>query len=267
MDTAKRKSQSDLPGNNRRHAHTTCYFGTGPMQIEHSEFQDHLVRGLAHRMNNILTLFHGYVGLLLDSKGLDKATLEGLGKIQDGAKTASDLMDRANSLVRPPTVVWREVKLGEFVRMLKPSFDTLRGPKTKLVLDIPDDLLPIRTDAVRVKTAVFELVRNALEATFASGGTVRIELRTEPKPPGNHARQAIPWISIRVIDDGHGIPEELAERIYQPFFSTRKKRSATGLGLPVVAGFVAQHGGLLRHTSKPGETAFEMLLPSRGEAN
>ena len=41
------------------------------MQIEHSEFQDQLVRGLAHRMNNILTLFHGYLGLLLDNKKLD----------------------------------------------------------------------------------------------------------------------------------------------------------------------------------------------------
>lgn len=235
------------------------------MQIEHSEFQDQLVRGLAHRMNNILTLFHGYVGLLLDNARLDKGTIEGLGKIQDGAKAAADLMDRANSLCRPPTVVWREVNLGDFVRMLKPSFDTLRGPRTKLVMDIPDDLPSIRTDAVRVKTAVFELVRNALEATFASGGTVRVELRAESKPPGNHARQSIPWISLRVIDDGHGVPKELVERIYEPFFSTRKKRAATGLGLPFAAGFVTQHGGVLRHTSEPGSTVFEMLLPSRAE--
>jgi len=236
------------------------------MQIEHSEFQDQLVRGLSHRMNNILTLFHGYVGLLLDNERLDKGTIEGLGKIQDGAKAASDLMDRANSLCRPPTVVWREVKLGDFVRMLKPSFESVRGPKTKLVMDIPDDLPLIRADAARVKTAVFELVKNALEATFATGGTVRIELRAESKPPGNHALQSIPWISVRVFDDGHGVPEELVERIYEPFFSTRKKRAATGLGLPFVAGCVTQHGGVLRHTSEPGSTVFEMLLPSCGEA-
>jgi two-component system, cell cycle sensor histidine kinase and response regulator CckA len=236
------------------------------MQIEHSEFQDQLVRGLAHRMNNILTLFHGYVGLLMDDKHLNKSTIEGLVKIQDGAKAATDLMDRANSLVRPPTIVWRDVKLGDFVRMLRPSFETLRSAKTKLVLDIPDDLLPIRADAARVKTAVFELVRNALEATFAHGGTVRLELRAETKPPGNHARQTIPWISFRVIDDGPGVPEELAERIYQPFYSTRKKRGAVGLGLPVVAGCVSQHGGVLRHTSEPGRTVFEMLLPCRAEA-
>ena len=70
------------------------------MQIEYSEFQDELVRGLAHRMNNILTLFQGYLGLLLDNEKLDKPTLEGLAKIQAGARAASDLMDRTHALVR-----------------------------------------------------------------------------------------------------------------------------------------------------------------------
>ena len=84
------------------------------MQIEHSEFQDQLVRGLAHRMNNILTLFHGYLGLLLDNKQLDPATVEGLNRIKEGAKAASELMDRTHSLVRPSAVVWREINLGDF---------------------------------------------------------------------------------------------------------------------------------------------------------
>ena len=231
------------------------------MQIEHSEFQDQLVRGLAHRMNNILTLFHGYIGLLLDNKRLDKGTLDNLAKIQNGATAACDLMDRANALVRPSGVVWREVKLGDFVRMLKPSFDTLRGPKTKLIIDAPDDLPPIWADAARVRTAVFEIVRNALEATFASGGTVRIELRAAPQPAGTRDRPASAWVSLRVIDDGPGIPEAIGERIYQPFFSTKKKQAATGLGLTVTAGIVAQHGGLLRYESEPGQTVFHLLLP------
>lgn len=232
------------------------------MQIEHSEFQDQLVRGLAHRMNNILTLFHGYIGLLLDNKRLDKGTLDGLAKIQDGAKSACDLMDRANSLARPSGAVWREVKLGDFVRMLKPSFDTLRGPKTKLVIEVADDLPPIWADAARVKTAVFEIVRNALEATFTTGGTVRIELRAEAHPRG---RPAGPWLSLHVTDDGPGIPGELGERIYQPFFSTKKKKAAIGLGLTVAAGIVSQHSGHLRYESEPGQTVFHMLLPCRAE--
>jgi len=234
------------------------------MQIEQSEFQDQLVRGLAHRMNNILTLFHGYLGLLMDNQKLDKETREGLAKIKDGARAASELMDRTHSLVRPPAVVWREIKLHDFIRMLLPAFDAFCGPRTKLTLECPDELPAIWGDATRVKSAIFEVVRNALEATF-TGGHVRIVVSATNKPPGTPAKQALQWISITVTDDGPGVAEEMKERIFQPFFSTKKKQNATGLGLTVAAGFIQQMGGVLRFESEPGKTTFQLLLPSRTE--
>ena len=234
------------------------------MQIEHSEFQDQLVRGLAHRMNNILTLFHGYLGLLLDNKKLDRETRDGLAKIKDGARAASELMDRTHSLVRPSTVVWREIHLHDFLHLLRPSFEALCGPGTKVILDCPDQLPAIWGDGTRVRSAIFEVVRNAIEAT-ADGGNVRIAVSAATKPPGTPARQAIQWVSIAVTDEGPGIPEDIRERIFQPFFSTKKKQNATGLGLTVATGFVQQMGGVLRFESHPGKTTFQMLLPSRSE--
>jgi signal transduction histidine kinase len=235
------------------------------MQIEHSEFQDQLVRGLAHRMNNILTLFHGYLGLLLDNQKLDQETRDGLAKIKDGAKAASELMDRTHSLVRPPAVVWREIKLHDFIHLLRPSFEAICGPKTKLTVECPDELPTVWGDATRVKSAIFEIVRNAIEATYP-GGKVKVVVSAASMPPGTPAKQALQWISITVTDDGPGVPEELKERIFQPFFSTKKKTNATGLGLTVATGFVQQMGGVLRFESEPGKTAFQMLLPSRSEA-
>ena len=234
------------------------------MQIEHSEFQDQLVGGLAHRMNNILTLFHGYLGLLLDNKKLDKTTLDGLARIKEGAKAASELMDRTNSLVRPPSVIWREVNLGDFVRMLRPAFDAIRSPRTEMVIECPDELPAIWVDAARIKTAVLEIVRNALEAT-ANGGLVKIILSASSNAPGNHATQPVQWVSLTVTDNGKGIPESAAEKIFQPFYTTKKKQSAAGLGLTVALGFVQQAGGVLRYESIPGHTAFHMTLPSRAE--
>lgn len=235
------------------------------MQIEHSEFQDQLVRGLAHRMNNILTLFHGYLGLIMENQKLDKETRDGLAKIKDGARAASELMDRTHSLVRPPAVVWREIKLHDFIHMLRPSFDTLCGKNTKLTIDCPDELPAIWGDATRVKSAIFEIVRNGIEATAGMIGHVKISLSATHKPPGTPAKQALQWISISVTDDGPGVPEELKERIFQPFFTTKKKTNATGLGLTVAAGFVQQMGGVLRFDTAPGKTTFQMLLPSRAE--
>lgn len=234
------------------------------MQIEHSEFQDQLVRGLTHRMNNILTLFHGYLGLLMENQTIDRETREGLAKIKDGACAASELIDRTHSLVRPPSVVWREVKLHDFLHMLRPTFEAMCGPRTKMTLDCADDVPPIWADAVRVKSAIVELVRNACEATFG-GGEVRLTLRATHRPPGTPAAQPLQWVCLGVEDTGAGIAEEIRERIYQPFFSTKKKQNATGLGLTVAAGYVQQIGGLLRCESKPGKTKFELLLPARGE--
>lgn len=236
------------------------------MQIEHSEFQDQLVRGLAHRMNNILTLFHGYLGLLMENQKLDKETRDGLAKIKDGARAASELMDRTHSLVRPPAVVWREIKLHDFIHMLRPSFDALCGPSTRLTIECQDDLPTIWGDATRVKSAIFEIVRNSIEATAGIHGHVKISLSATHKPPGTSAKQSLQWISISVTDDGPGVPEELKERIFQPFFTTKKKQNATGLGLTVAAGFVQQMGGVLRFDTAPGKTTFQMLLPSRSEA-
>jgi signal transduction histidine kinase len=233
------------------------------MQIEHSEFQDQLVRGLSHRMNNILTLFHGYVGLLLDNKRLDRETVDGLNRIKEGAKAASELMDRTHSLVRPSAVVWREINLGEFLQLLRPGFETFRGPKTVIEIECPEDLPCVWGDMSRVRTAVVELVRNACEATV-KGGRVRIELRLEEPPiaPGN-ATQPIRWVSLTVNDDGPGIPAGMTERVFAPFFTSKQKQNNAGLGLTVALGFVQQLGGVIRVQSEPGNTAFQMLLPSR----
>jgi signal transduction histidine kinase len=237
----------------------TAELGDQPqaMQIVHSDFQDQLVRGLAHRMNNILTLFHGYLGLLLDNKDLDKATLEGLAKIKLGAAQASELIDRTHSLVRPSATVLREINLGEYLRLLRSTFEALRGPKTTMELEIEEDLPHLLADASRVRTAIVELVKNACESTFARGGHVLISARSEHLK-GSRSKLII----VSVTDDGPGVPQEIRQRIFTPFFSTKKKSNAAGLGLTVALSFVQQHGGTLRFESENSRTTFEFRLPT-----
>ncbi len=229
----------------------------------HSQFQDQVVCGLSHRMNNILTLFHGYVGVLLDNRKLDAETVESLIKIKDGAQAASELMDRTQALVRPPSMIWRDVDLGAFTGILTPHFTALCGPSTKLHFFVPDNLPRVRCDAGRVKTALLELVKNACEATFASGGDVWIELSGEMPSRGlNAAAQAIRWVTVKVSDAGPGVAPEIRERIFMPFFTTKKKQTAAGLGLAVVEGVAQQHGGVLKLESGAERTTFTLRLPS-----
>ena len=240
------------------------------MQIQQTQFQDQLVRGLAHRMNNILTLFHGYVGLMLENNSLDKGTREGLNKIRDGATAATELMDRAHSLVRPSALVWREIDVAEFLMMLRHVFDGFCRPNTKLEVICPSELPPVWADASRVKTAIVELVRNACEASCEKGGSVRIHASVEAgagklNATPTSALQPLKWVVISITDNGPGIDADMEEKIFQPFFSTKKRQNAAGLGLTVASGVIQQLGGILRFDSRPGRTCFQVLLPARTE--
>ncbi len=225
-----------------------------------------MVRGLTHRMNNILTLFTGHVGLLLENERLDASTQQALLKIKDGAQAASELMDRTHSLVRPSTLVWREIDLGEFVSRLNPGFEALRVRDTQFGIYAQEGLPHVWGDLGRIKTAIFELVRNAFDAS-PDGGTVRIELRAEaPVRVASAASQPIRWVSLTVSDEGPGVPPEAVEKIFTPFFTLKQKQNAAGLGLTVALGFVQQLGGAIRYRRDSGRTVFELVLPSRSDA-
>ena len=95
---------------------------------------------------------------------------------------------------------------------------------------------------------------------------VLITVRGDERAPQlNAASQPPAWISFSVTDNGPGVPVELADKVLAPFFSTKKKQNAAGLGLTVVSGVAKQHGGTLRMESEPGKTTFTLLLPASSE--
>ncbi len=237
------------------------------MQIVPNDFQDQFVRGLVHRMNNILSLFHGYLGLLMDEQKLDPVAREGLNKIKDGARAASDLMDRTNALVRPVSAIWREVNVCDLLCQLRPTFESFCPAKVKIHVDCADNLPLVWADPARVRIALSELVQNACEfaksrvtiSVRANAGRVQGELFNSSAEQPEH------WLTIGITDDGAGIPIEDGGRIYHPFFTTKRTKSATGLGLTVAMGCAQQLNGTLVHRSRKGETTFEFTLPSRLE--
>ena len=222
------------------------------------------MRGLSHRMNNILSLFHGYLGLLMDDVKLDAVAREGLKKIREGARAATDLMERTNAVSRPLGSVEREVSLADLLRQLAPTFAGLHGAEVRLSVKCPDDLPRVTADPSRLRLVLTELVRNACEAAH-SKVAIRVTANAENSRTAltSHTapQAAEQWLKIEVTDDGTGIRASDAKRIYEPFFSTKKKPQCAGLGLAVALGCAQQFGGSLTHRSRKGETTFQMLLP------
>jgi nitrogen-specific signal transduction histidine kinase len=236
------------------------------MRIEQSEFHDHLVRGLTHKMNNILSLFHGYLGLLMDDKNLDRNTLAGLNRIRESADTAAKLMDRTKALAPPTNAVWRHVTVENFIRTLTPSLQLYTERGVQIETDSADDLPDLWTDTSRLRIALKEIVKNACEAA-PQKSTVEITARPHSAPMRVRGRRptspSIAWICIAISDTGPGIPADLTSKVFQPFFTTKTKRESMGLGLSVAIGLIQQLGGAIRLQSKPGRTAVKVLLPSR----
>lgn len=216
------------------------------MQFVISEFDAEFLRGLSHRMNNILSLFQGYLELLTMGKELDAKTRNGLAKIQDGAKAATDLMSRVQAISRPMPSELREVDVPALLQQLRPTFEA-NGKKVEI--EYADGTPPVWGDSARVRMALTELGKNACEA---ASSRVRIQVSGSPSN----------GVNVQITDDGPGIPAELSERIYHPFYTTKKALNASGLGLTIAMVCTLQLKGSLAHRSKPGETTFELTLPA-----
>jgi signal transduction histidine kinase len=96
------------------------------------------------------------------------------------------------------------------------------------------------------------IIQNALQALEEEGGTITIETFVDSQ-----------YLTVKITDDGPGIPDEIKDKIFDPFFTTKRGKT-TGLGLSITHQVIAKHQGTIRVNSAPGNTSFEIMLPKEG---
>jgi two-component system NtrC family sensor kinase len=99
------------------------------------------------------------------------------------------------------------------------------------------------------------LITNAVQA-LGGQGTITIETAVEER--GDRS-----GVSVKILDDGPGVPDEVMPRIFEPFFTTKAKGEGTGLGLGIVKRILDKHGGEISCASAPGRTVFTVWLPDQ----
>ncbi len=157
-----------------------------------------------------------------------------------------DMVTEFSAFARPPV---QERQPLDLVALLRDSFAPYVAappPGVTLVLELPDPPVMVLGDARLLARAIVNLLENALQAV---AGTGTLHLRLEV------TSEAV----VEVLDSGPGIPPELRERIFEPFFST--KTSGTGLGLALVRKIAVEHGGQALIESAPGRTSARLHLP------
>lgn len=230
--------------------------GEDPAQLLPSALSAAL-KGLAHELRNPLAGLKGAAQLLERQVGENDGR-ELVALIASEVDRLTALLDRLLSPAppRPHAPLNIHAVLERVLRLAEND----AGWAVRLVRDYDPSLPEIPGDADRLTQAAWNLVRNAIEA-----GAGSVTLRTRAEHAVRIGEQGWPLaLRVEVIDDGRGVPEELAERLFLPLVSGRAE--GTGLGLALAQQVAREHRGALAYRSRPGHTVFTLLLPVPEEA-
>lgn len=181
----------------------------------------------------------------------DDEVRERLEKIDVQRRQASAIIADLLSFTKHREIQPIEIDLRSVVTAAVDQMEPYRAKDVELVLDVGEAPVMSRVDPLQMQEVFVNLLRNALEATSKGSVTVRLESR-----PGGRI--------VTIADTGHGIPEDVQGRLFQPFVTTKRHKGGTGLGLALCRNIVTAHGGEIHFSTSPGKgTTFTVTLPQK----
>ncbi len=224
-----------------------------------------LASGIAHDINNILTIILGYASLLSSHRTDRERFQKDVDVIMDSVRRGAGLVQQILLFARKteshiePIDVNRVV--GDLARVLKETFPRTIVIRTELEAGLPS----ITLDPNHLHQALLNLCVNARDAMPAGGtltmATAIVDGTTVARRFGRGREERYVCLSVR--DTGEGMPDKVRARIFDPFFTTKEKGKGTGLGLAVVFGIVESHQGFIEVQSEPGQgSTFDLYFPA-----
>jgi PAS domain S-box-containing protein len=223
-------------------------------QLRRAESLGALASGIAHEVNNLMTVVLGSVERALKWAN-DHPQRELLERADWAARKAGSLASNLLSVARQRADAAEIADLNLLVSGSSGAMRQIVATGVEIVLELAHDAVFARLDVDQLELVLLNLARNASDA-MPKGGTIVVATRTVPAAPDSEAS-----VVIAVSDAGGGMPPEVAERATEAFFTTKRDKG-TGLGLFLAIGFVEQWGGRLGITTSPGQgTTVELSFP------
>ncbi len=223
--------------------------------------------GIAHDFNNLLTGMLGYCELAAESLPVGRDAWNDIQEIKTLAVRGADLTRQILTVSRKQVVQHTVFDVNGVVQSVDRLLRRLIGEHITLRTELVSEVGSIRADADQLEQVLLNLAANARDS-MEPGGTLSIASAIIAADAAAELGMACKeWVSICVTDTGAGMSEEVKQRIFEPFYTTKERGKGTGLGLSLVYGMVEQSGGIIRVTSSPGNGAsFEMFFPRVVEA-
>lgn len=223
-----------------------------------------LSTGISHDFNNILTIILGHASLLKIEHEKTERIFEISDTISSAARRAADIIQQLMAFAQKSeghavvTDINRRVR--EIINQLRGTLPDQIGIQFEAAKELPHILM----DRSQLETILINLVANALES-MPDGGTIRISSSLIPVGEVAHSLpkdDADCFICLKVADSGKGIDEVTRQHIFEPFYTTKERGRATGMGLPAVYGLMQSLDGWIDVISAPGQgTTMALFFP------
>lgn len=234
-------------------------------QSQKMEAVGHLAGGVAHDFNNMLGVILGHAELALLHLNPDNPSYQNLQEIRKAGERSADLTRQLLAFARKQDSVPVIINLNAVITDQLKMLERLIGEDIRIELHSLAELWNTRVDPSQIDQILVNLAVNARDAV-SGVGTVIIETANITLDGDSVRRYAgvAPgdYVCLAFSDTGVGMSEQMLERIFEPFYTTKEEGKGTGLGLSTVYGIVKQNGGLINVYSEPGMgTTFKIYLP------
>ena len=234
-------------------------------QSQKMEAVGRLAGGIAHDLNNLLTIITGYSHFLLTSLDPRGAAYQDVEEIQQATRRAEALIQQLLAFSRKQPRQPRTLDLNEVITGMIQMLQRLLGEEIRLVTSLSEVPCPVLVDPNQIGQVLMNLLVNARDA-MPEGGTVKLEtgrMDLDQAHARTHAgARPGPYAVLTVTDMGIGMDAHTLAHCLEPFFTTKPTGQGTGLGLATVYGIVKQSDGAIDVQSQPGQgTTVKIYLP------
>lgn len=247
-------------------------------ELEQKRFESRLARvqkleaigtlagGIAHDFNNILSGVIGYTQLAAYEVEKDSPTAKKLDMVLQAGLRAKDLVGNILAFSRDSEHAFTSIQVESIIREAVKLLRATIPSTINIKWELDEKCCPILADPTQIHQIIMNLCTNAYHAIDPEPGEITVDLK-QIELTANDLRDGIktkpgPHIHLQVKDNGSGIEQQVINKIFDPYFTTKERGNGTGLGLSVVHGIVKEHGGKISVYSEKGRgTVFHIFLP------